>query len=454
MAVRTLNKLQFPYRFEKNGRVGKIYRLRNGTFKTHFRFGGTAFQNTFKTCAAALKYLENEFLTLDTDRANALSQNPLNSDVRTYTELEQLLRREIPGSSLREAVTFFREHHKNKRFSPRVFAECADLFITHQRNNNISISQINTLEKHFRRFKKEFGLREIHEISTLEITDWLSSRRDERTGELWSAKTRTSVLGSLVSLSLFAQDILKATPDFGKTEFQRVRRPHPEEREAVEVYTPKEMGSLLCTALENDIDMIPALVAGGFQGLRPAEFHAEGAKRPPLRWEAFIWNDNMLHVTGQKIRSKPNREIPLHTVSRAWLEPFENCRGEIWKHQQAYSKKLISLRNKAGVRSIYDGLRHSYASYRIRHLKGNLPQLAQEMGNSPKEIINSYKRNVPDEVADAWFNLMPPDNYSELMYKHIQNHLAQFGVSSRSDESLDEHVSAYKTEFNTVLEPV
>ena len=142
--------------------------------------------------------------------------------------------------------------------------------------------------------------------------------------------------------------------------------------------------------------MIPALVIGGFQGLRPAEFHAEGARRPALKWEAFIWNDNILHITGQKVRSKANRDIPLHPVSRAWLEPFKERHGEIWKYKQANSKKLGALRVNAGVKSIYNGFRHSYASYRIRHLKGNLPELAQEMGNSPREIINSYKRNVTD----------------------------------------------------------
>jgi uridine kinase len=71
--------------------------------------------------------------------------------------------------------------------------------------------------------------------------------------------------------------------------------------------------------------------------------------------------------------------------------------------------------------------------YRIRHLKGNLPELAQEMGNSPREIINSYKRNVTDADADKWFNIMPPKDYAELIYQHIQNQSRQFGVSSRED---------------------
>ena len=67
------------------------------------------------------------------------------------------------------------------------------------------------------------------------------------------------------------------------------------------------------------------------------------------------------------------------------------------------------------------------------HLKGNLPELAQKMGNSPREIINSYKRNVTDAEADEWFNIMPPKDYAELIYQHIQNVSRQFGVSSKED---------------------
>ena len=406
-----ITKRRFPFRFEKNGRVGKIYKLGNGTFKTYFRFAGEGISNTHASFESAYKHLEGEFSKLDGDRENTLSLNVLNSPVRVYSELEQLVLRN--GATLREAVTFFLAHHKNKRFEPRNVTECAEIFVEHQRRNNISPSQIKTLEKHFRRFNEEFGTRKIHEITALEITNWLISRRDAKKAKLWSAKTRTSVRGSLVSLSLFARDTLKAVPDVGKTEFQKVRPPKKDEQGEVEIYTPGEMEKLLLAALENDIDLIPALILGGFQGLRPAEFHAEGAKRRPVTWEALIWSDKILHVRGQKVRSKANRDIPLHTATRIWLKPFRGQKGEIWNYKQSHSKKFIALRTKAQVRSIYDGLRHSYASYRIRHLKGNLPQLAQEMGNSPKEIINSYKRNVTDAQADAWYSLKPPPDYAE-----------------------------------------
>lgn len=419
MKPRTALQFRFPYKFEKNGRTGKIYRLGNGTFKTAFVFAGTPRQNTFKTPQSALEYLETEFAKLDTERENSLALHPLNGNAKLYAELEQLLRNEGSGASLREAVAFYIAHHKTKHFKAKPVSECAASFVASQRTNGVTDIQIKTLEKHFRRFEKEFKSRNIHDIATQEISDWLGSRADEKTGELWSVKTRKGVRGSLVSLSLYARDILKAIPDTGKTEFQKVRPPKDEQREAVEIYTPAEFSTLLLTALEHDIDMIPALVLGGFCGLRPFEIHAEGLDRPPLCWEALNWNDRLLHVQGQKVRSKATRDIPLNAVAQAWLKPFADLTGPIWKHQSAHSKKMIALRTKANVKSVYDGCRHSYASYRIRLLKGNLAALAAEMGNSPAEIVDSYKRNVTDTEAKVWFAQMPPKSYIELVQAYL-----------------------------------
>ena len=409
---RTKTSIKFPYFFEKNGRTGRIKKWADDKFGTYFIFAGEKKRNSFRTFEAAFEYLDREFSKLDTDRANSLSLHPLNNDIRTYSELEGVLREQAPGATLRDAVTFYVAHHRNKKLEPQRVKDCAASFIKHQRANNISQSQVETLAKHFRRFEIKFGSRVIHEITTKEITEWLMSRIDEKTGQPWSAKTRTSNLGSLVSLSLYARDILNAIPDIGKTQFQKVRRPKKEQPDEVEIYTVEEMEKLLLTALKTDLDLIPAFVLGGFQGLRPAEFHGEGTDRRPLSWESLNWADKKLHVTGQKVRSKATRDLKIHSVSQAWLAPFEGLIGEIWKHKEAYTKKMLALRERAKVQSIYDGFRHSFASYRIRQLDGDLNKLAEEMGNSPREIINSYKRNVTDEEAEKWFGLMPPVDYS------------------------------------------
>ena len=412
--------LHFPHAFEKNGRTGRIQKWKNGTFGTYFRFAGMPHRNNFKTYEAALEYLDREFSTLDTDAINSRTLNPLRSNLKMYSELEQHLLEHAPGTTMPEAINFFIVHRKTKQFQPLSVTACTAKFVEHQRTQNISEIQITTLEKHFRRFNKDFGSRMIHEITTGEFSVWIGKQSDKKTGIPWGVKTRKSVRGSLVSLSIFARDDLKAIPDLGKTEFQKFRAPKDEEREAVEIYSPDEMEKQLLAALENNIELIPALVTGGFEGLRPFEFHAEGLKRKPLPWEALNWNDALLHVQGQKIRSKATRDIPFHPVAAAWLRPFEELTGAMWRHVAAYTKAMSALRKNAGVKSIYDGLRHSYASYRIRILKGDLAKLASEMGNSPAEIVDSYKRNVTDAEAEAYFGKMPPEGYAEKIMAFLR----------------------------------
>ena len=134
--------------------------------------------------------------------------------------------------------------------------------------------------------------------------------------------------------------------------------------------------------------------------------------RLPLTWEEFNWHDKRLHISKQKVRSKSSRDIPIQAVAEAWLEPFKVLSGPMWSFQKAYEDKMNALRRKAGVSGKHDGYRHSYASYRIRQIKQDMAQVAYEMGNSPKELQDSYKRNVTDQQAEEWFALMPPPDYS------------------------------------------
>ena len=107
--------------------------------------------------------------------------------------------------------------------------------------------------------------------------------------------------------------------------------------------------------------------------------------------------------------------MPLFPVSEAWLAPFKQPDGSIWTLGKSYTYKMRNLFRKAEVSSVYDGLRHSYASYRARHLQNNLNLLADEMGNSPTEIVKSYKATVTDKEADEWFAITPPDDYAKTI---------------------------------------
>jgi len=307
---RSKNGITFPFRFEKNGRQGRVkFWEASGTYGTYFVYAGKKFRNQFKTFERAYNYLDYEFSRLDEDRANSLSLFPINHDVKTYHELEQLLRDQANGATLREAVDFFLAHREHKRFQPKSLSDCIESFLAEERGRNLSPSQIKNLVKHLEPFKTDFGSRKIHEISAKEISEWLASRRSE-SGEPWSVKTRRNVRGSLVSMSLYSQKMLSAIPDVGATEFQKVKNPKKDQKGEVEIYTATEISKLLATAVEHDIDLIPAIVVGCFEGLRPHEFHAQSAARPPLKWEAFNWHDNLLLLSDKRFAQSKRGIFP------------------------------------------------------------------------------------------------------------------------------------------------
>lgn len=405
----------FPYIVNKNGRTGRVKKWKD-KFATYFRYSGGPMRNTFSTFEKAVEYLDKAFRTIDTDRSNSVALAPLDGSVQNYRELEQLLKTNGDGATLREAVQFYIYQRPKSKFKPLTVEECAAKYIEMLKKLNKTPSHIETLEKHFRRFNQHFGLRNIHEIETEEIQSWIEECVNEKTGQLWSMKTRNNVLGSLVCLSLYSQKKLHAIHKTDeKNEFQEVERYDDDPKSEVDIYTPNEIRTLLNAAIEHDVELIPIVVLGAFLGLRPSEAHGEGilATRERLKWGDFVWHDSLLKVTGQKVRAIKPRDIPINEAAKKWLEPFCHLKGDIWRHKEANTKKLNSLRKKAGVRSVPNGFRHSYASYRIRELKSNLDQLAAEMGNSPKELISSYKRNVTDKSADEWFSVFPPPDYQE-----------------------------------------
>jgi len=407
-------KISFPYPFSKNGRNGKVYKTKAGIFKTHFIFAQKTYQNTFSTFEKAVEHLETEFLKLDADSSNAQSQFPLSRSRKDYWELEQRLKLESEGASLLAAVDFFLTFHKKKSFKPSTVAHVIEEFLKSSEANGTKKMQLRTLKRHCGHFSRSFSLRQIHTIEAQEIAKWLSSRRDKKTGELWAATTKRNTRGSLVNLAAFAESVLKAIPHTGEqTEFEKVPSPKTSFETEVEIFKPEELQKLLVAATDTNVEILPIIILGGLLGLRPYEAHGEEVDRPKLTWEAFDWEEGYLHILHQKVRTKRTRSIPLNTAVIKWLQPFKELKGIIWKWKTAHDGRYSALRDHAGVRAIDDGLRHSYASYRIKILSGDLAALAEEMGNSPDQITKHYKRGVSLAAATSWFGVYPPNGYNQ-----------------------------------------
>jgi len=390
-----------------------FYPYANGTCGTYFCYAGNPVRNTYKTYQQAFSEVKRELEKLAQNPDESKSLYPLKHPSRYYHEMELLLDEKCEGATLRDAVNFYVINHQRAKLVPMSVEECAKARIEHAKNSGCTSMQLKTLTKHFKRFCNYFKERSIHELTTLELNAYFSSQKDPRTGVPWSAKTRNTNRASLISLANYCQGTLRSLPEIPvKTEFHKATTTRMGNPNPVEIYTPNELRSLLEAAIEHDIDMIPAIVLGALQGLRPFEIHAEGLARPRLAWDSIDWNHMQIDFQHQKIRSKATRRIPFHSNAAAWLQPFRNIEGAIWRYSQAYNKKLISLRQWAEIRSVKNGFRKSYASYRLITCNQDYVLVAAEMGNSPTELIHSYKRVRNHAEAKEWFSLMPPADYA------------------------------------------
>jgi hypothetical protein len=405
---------KFPYTFEKNGRIGKIYKAANGTFPTYFQFAGENIRNCRSSFERAKAYLSKEFDTLDQNRAEASSAYPLKRDRRYYHELEQLLDQKTEGATLRDAVDFYLSHRPKSKFKPLSVSECKVKFLADKEREGVSPLQLRSLRKHLKRFEATFGNRHIHDIAAEEIKKWLHSQKGGKPKKSWSNKYKSNVLGSLVTFARCARDEYKAYPrSLEATDFERVKKPKPEEEGEVEVYTADELQEHLAAAIEHDMEVLPLIIIQAFFGPRPTEVHGEEVKKPKLRWEAFNWQRKLLCFRFQKVRSKAPRDIPIQPNAEKWLEPFRTLKGPVWKYSAAYDERMVKLHKHLSHSRRDNAYRHSYASYRIVHLGYNYAKLAQELGNSERQIIKSYRRQVTEEDAGAWFAVEPPEGYSE-----------------------------------------
>jgi|GEM_PF-1924834 len=166
-------KISFPYPVSKNGRSGKVYKTKTGTFKTHYIFAHKTYQNTFSSLENALEHLETEFNKLDDDASNASSQYPLTRSRKDYWELEQRLKMESDGASIWQAVDFFLTFHKKKSLKPKTVREVIEEFLASSNGSGTTKLQIRTLKRHLGHFEKSFGSRKIHTLEMQEISKWL-----------------------------------------------------------------------------------------------------------------------------------------------------------------------------------------------------------------------------------------------------------------------------------------
>lgn len=173
-----------------------------------------------------------------------------------------------------------------------------------------------------------------------------------------------------------------------------------------EIYTPEQFEKLLRAAPPH---LIPMLVFRAFCGIRTAELNR-------LDWSAVNFEKRHIELRATQAKTAARRLIPICDNLAAWVEPFVT-EGRIIPKPRIRCDISI-LAKEIGIGWPKNVLRHSYISYRVAET-GDVPRTALESGNSPEVIFRHYHELVDKEASEAWFSIMPPDDWAEQVSRTV-----------------------------------
>lgn len=354
---------------------------------------------------------------------------PLGKTLETIcTEYVQAM--QVLGNfNLNEAVRFFVEKNVSG-IVPKTIAELIEPLCQSKENENLDKKHIKSLRVRLKRAARHFTC-SIHKLTYGDINTWISGLRNERTGVPLSPQSKLHYRAALSTLlnSAIAKPHLPRNWDVnfnGKN--SDIMRPKVI-RSKVVIYTPEQFTTLLYAAagalalpLEGVEGMkapsdeekkqlrsiVPYLAIGAFGATRNSTDDGEITE---LDWTDIDFATNQIDMD-DGAGKVGDRYIPIQPNLRAWLLPYAKKDGPIVPKKTDEIRKLLC--RLTGIKWIPNGLRKSFISYRIAQI-GDAGKVASEAGNSPGQIYGRYRKAIPKELGDRWFNIYPPATASNVL---------------------------------------
>ena len=296
------------------------------------------------------------------------------------------------GATIDDATKFYLEHLQTEKQSVPV-KQAVDELIADRQSRDFSKLYCGDLKYRLGRFAQAFAGRSVASIKRDEIRKWLESLGV-------GPGTRNTFLRDVRTLFAFC------------SEEKNYRADNPAKGKGLSAKkTPKEIDILAVEEARKLIahcspDMLPYWTVGLFAGLRPSEIRA-------LQWSAIDFKHKEIVVRSRKTGRARHVKAQPNLVK--WLWPYRKLNGAVVAPVN-FRKRSGADKAAAGLSERWtpDVMRHSFASYWMAKFK-NLHALAEEMGNSPKVVIDHYKEGVPERDAKAFWKIEPPKVSSKIV---------------------------------------
>ena len=155
--------------------------------------------------------------------------------------------------------------------------------------------------------------------------------------------------------------------------------------------------------------MVPYLAIAAFCGLRAAEIAR-------LDWSEvhLTGPERFIEVKAAKAKTASRRTVPIPDNCAAWLKLYSKESGPVCPFERPDKQCFYYVGPAAKVEWKRNGLRHSFISYRLAHIK-NVHQVSLEAGNSLQMVFAHYRQLVTETQANEWFGIVPPENRENII---------------------------------------
>jgi integrase len=344
-------------------------------------FGGK--RQFYRTRAEAEAERLRQLTTLERHGREAvgLPQRELSDFITARRKLAQY------GETINDAVKFRVDHLENIRRCKITVAQLADEVLAAKRKDGRSEAYLSDLKLRLGIFCRDFGNRTIAAVGVEEIDKWLrdlacspKSRSNYRAniGVMFSHAERLGMIDRNPVLRTAKPKLIDSPP---------------------EIFAVDELRALLEAAQRMEPSVLPMLAIGAFAGLRDAEI-----KR--LDWSEVDLARGHIEVKAAKAKSARRRIVPIQPNAAAWLRPYSGMNGGVVPI--GARRKVERARKEASLaRWPKNGLRHSFASYRLAAIH-DAPWVAAELGHtSPQMLYLTYRELVLPEEAERYWKITP-----------------------------------------------
>jgi integrase len=291
------------------------------------------------------------------------------------------------GETINDAVQFRVDYLQRVRRHGISVAQVRDEIVEAKRRDGRSEVYLRDLRYRLNRFVQDFGAQPIAGITVEELDNWLRALP-------YSPQSRTNYRTIIGLLFSHAENrgIIEKNPISRTAKPKLVDTPP-------EIFSVDELRGLLESANRIGQDVLPMLAIGAFAGLREAEIQR-------LDWSEVDLSRGHIEVKAAKAKSARRRIVPIQPNLAVWLQPYSGMTGAVVP--VGARRKLARVRKAAKLaRWPNNGLRHSFASYRLAAIH-DAPRVAMELGHtSPQMLFSTYREVVRPEEAERYWKIEP-----------------------------------------------